>query len=84
MIIEVTSNIIIKEGISYLEISNKRNIENSGYLLSIHKYINDEENDDNSVNKFLQKIGLFSSQNNLTKLGENFKNTGELFINESL
>lgn len=82
MIIEVTSNIIIKEGISYLEISNKRNIENSGYLLSIHKYINDEENDDNSVNKFLQKIGLFSSQNNLTKLGENFKNTGELFINE--
>lgn len=82
MIIEVTSNIIIKKGISYLEISNKRNIENSGYLSSIHKYINDEENDDNIINKFLQKIGLFSSQNNLTKLGEDFINTRELFINE--
>ena len=86
MIIEVTSNIIIKEGISYLEISNKRNIGDSGYLSSIYEYIKDREkdreNDNNSINKFLQKIGLFSSQNDLTKLGKDFINTGDLFVNE--
>lgn len=80
MIIKVISKIIIKEGLSYLEISNKS--KNSGYLLSLQKYINDKENYNSSINKFLQKIGLFDSKNNLEKIGEDFINTGELFVNE--